>query len=226
MVVDSLLRSPPCHTWPWLLRAIISSVGPFIALNPDHNLQNRHYYYSHLKSRTTWRLTKIGANTDFKHWHKVFRNADLSSFANGTLSSVLPSSFYSWYCSDSFGLWRPPGENQGEESTWANSPQTGFKCPLVLTLLCMPSADVGLMAKGGVCKFVLKVGGLQSGLISKLLLRNGPDQYCILSDSLNPAGKAITAGRLLHLLERSILRQRGALFLPGSKMFRMLYMIA
>lgn len=66
------------------------------------------------------------------------------------------------------------------------------------------SLNVGLMAaesgwEGGASlqQFVLQVGGLQSGLISQLLLRSGGRiDTVFVQTSLNPAGKAMTVVRL------------------------------
>lgn len=65
----------------------------------------------------------------------------------------------------------PRGEPGGEESTWATPLRPGL-CPLVLTPTAL-ALMLDSWQRGASCKFVLKVGGLQSGLISKLLLRNG-----------------------------------------------------
>lgn len=62
-------------------------------------------------------------------------------------------------------------ERDRAESTWAAPPGPGLS---VFQSSPTGSAVVGRVAKeASLQQFVLKVGGLQSGLISKLLLRNG-----------------------------------------------------
>lgn len=110
MVVDSLLRPPPCHM-TLTIKSYHFLSRSFYCIESRPQSAKQALLLFPFKSRTTWRLTKIGANTRTLKTDTKLQKRKSFFLRKWDFSSVLPSSSLLIL----FWQFRPletPGENQ------------------------------------------------------------------------------------------------------------------